>query len=597
MFDATKLPARNRRFVDHGAPEGERQREAFSTACQCRDAGATEAETRELVEQGAARCGLPASEARAAVRSAYKHPAREAITKGQGSNGDKPSRKPRVVKRYDYTDAAGVLLYQVERTEPKGFRQRRPDGKGGWVYNLEGVARTLYRLPTLATAGEIWIAEGEKDCDTLAGLGFVATCNGGGAGKWPHDHAAHFTGKRVVIVPDADTPGKAHAEQVARALHGVAASVRVLRLPEGVKDVSAYAETFSDTGELAERLSVMAEGAELWQPKPEAVTKPSGLQIVSAADLLAKDFPDAADIVADILPKRARLILSAPAKLGKTRFALGLSLAIAAGKSAMGFQITEPARVLYLYAEGGERMMQDRLRKMLTGFDVDETALRERLLLHHAHGLKLTNPAHVERVREAIATHQPAIVAVDPLYKFHAGDESSVRDMTAFFDPLDALISEQGVSVLLIHHHGKASGDGLATQAHRNRGSSTIADWADSLLTLTFEDADAGIVKLSYTLRHAEEPEPAAFYRNPETLWFDVLHDHQFAGKGSRAKITDAEVAGVIGKGATAYRQLVEKLRERFSVSDGTARATIRRATQAGAISKDEGTGLYVSTR
>jgi hypothetical protein len=322
-----------------------------------------------------------------------------------------------------------------------------------------------------------------------------------------------------------------------------------------------------------------------------------GVEVVTAADLLAKDFPDAADIVAGILPKRARLILSAPAKLGKTRFALGLCLAIAAGKSAMGFTITEPAKGLYLYGEGGERMMQDRLRKMLAGFDVEETALRERLLLHNAHGLKMTNPAHVEQLREAIAKHQPAIVAIDPLYKFHTGDESSVRDMTAFFDPLDALIADYGVAVLLIHHHGKGTGDGLATQAHRNRGSSTIADWADSLLTLTFEDTDAGVVKLAYTLRHAEEPDAAAFYRNPETLWFDPLPDHQFAGRGSKAKVTDAEVAGVIGKGATAYRQLVEKLRERFDVSDGTARATIRRATNAGTIRKDEGTGLYVSTR
>lgn len=595
MFDPATMPASARQFHDHGAPEGQRQREAFNTACQCRDAGATEAEARAYVEQGAARCGLPINEAGGAVKSAYKRPAREPITKGHGSDGSKPS-KPRVVARYDYTDASGNLLYQVERTDPKGFRQRRPDGKGGWIYNLDGVARTLYRLPTLATAGEIWIAEGCKDCDTLAALGFTATTNSGGAGKWPQDHAHHFTGKRVVIVPDNDKPGQEHAEAVARSLHGTAASVRVVKLPEGVKDCSDYVATFTDHAEAAERLALLAEGVASWQPKPET-KEPSGLQIVTAADLLAKDFPAADDHVAGILPKRARLILSAPAKLGKTRFALGLSLAVAAGKSAMGLKITEPASVLYLYAEGGERMMQDRLRKMLVGFDVEETALRERLLLHNAHGLKLTNPAHVDQLRKAIATRKPAIVAVDPLYKFHTGDESSVRDMTAFFDPLDALIAEYGVAVLLIHHHGKGSGDGLATPAHRNRGSSTIADWADSLLTLTFEDTDAGIVKLSYTLRHAEEPEPAAFYRNPETLWFDPLPDHHFAMRGSKAKVTDAEVAALIGRGAIAYRQLVEKIRERFNVSDGTARATIRRAVGSGAIRKNEGSGLYVSTR
>lgn len=146
MIATANLPERTRRFITHGAPEGQRQAEAFAAAAQLRDAGVAEAEAVALIERGAAACGLPQIEARAAVRSAYKKPAREPITKGHGGNGS----KPRVVARYDYNDAAGVLQYQVERTEPKGFRQRRPDGKGGWIYNLEGVRRTLYRLPKLA---------------------------------------------------------------------------------------------------------------------------------------------------------------------------------------------------------------------------------------------------------------------------------------------------------------------------------------------------------------------------------------------------------------------------------------------------------------
>jgi hypothetical protein len=320
--------------------------------------------------------------------------------------------------------------------------------------------------------------------------------------------------------------------------------------------------------------------------------KPSGLQIVSAADLLAKEFPEAADIVTGILPKQARLIVSAPAKLGKTRFALGLSLGIAAGKCVMGFQITEPTKVIYLYAEGGERLMQSRLRKMLAGFDVDETTLRERLLVHNAHGLKLTNPAHVETIRQAVDLHKAGGLVIDPLYKFNTGSEDKVQDMTAFFDPLDALIAECGLSVLLVHHHGKGSGDGLATPAHRNRGSSTIADWADSLLTLTFEDTEAGIVKLSYTLRHAEEPEPAAFCRNPETLWLDPLPEYQFDGRKRATKVTDRNVAEATGKGLH-YNQLVGVLCQRFGVSERTAKTAISRATEAGAIK--QAAGLYVT--
>jgi putative DNA primase/helicase len=92
---------------------------------------------------------------------------------------------PRRVATYDYTDEAGALLSQVERLEPKGFRQRRPDGNGGWVWGLGDVRRVLYRLPqVVADKGKrvVFIVEGEKDADALARLGLLATCNPGGVG-------------------------------------------------------------------------------------------------------------------------------------------------------------------------------------------------------------------------------------------------------------------------------------------------------------------------------------------------------------------------------------------------------------------------------
>jgi hypothetical protein len=53
----------------------------------------------------------------------------------------------REVKAYDYVSEAGELLFQVVRFEPKDFRQRRPDGRNRWVWNLDGTRRVLYRLP------------------------------------------------------------------------------------------------------------------------------------------------------------------------------------------------------------------------------------------------------------------------------------------------------------------------------------------------------------------------------------------------------------------------------------------------------------------
>jgi putative DNA primase/helicase len=55
----------------------------------------------------------------------------------------------RIVAEYDYCDEKVELLFQVGRFEPKDSRQRRPDGKSGRSWKLNGVRRVLYRLPEL----------------------------------------------------------------------------------------------------------------------------------------------------------------------------------------------------------------------------------------------------------------------------------------------------------------------------------------------------------------------------------------------------------------------------------------------------------------
>jgi hypothetical protein len=106
-----------------------------------------------------------------------------------GSNG---KAQQRVIATYDYTDESGALLYQVLGFEPKDFRQRRPDGVGGWLWKLDGVRRIPYRLPELieALANErpVFVVEGEKDVEALAAISVPATCNPHGTGKWRDEY-------------------------------------------------------------------------------------------------------------------------------------------------------------------------------------------------------------------------------------------------------------------------------------------------------------------------------------------------------------------------------------------------------------------------
>ncbi len=157
----------------------------------------------------------------------------ESTRNGYKAPTPRPPSGKQIVATYDYRDEDGSLRYQVVRYSDKSFAQCRPDGAGGWTWNLRGVQPLLYNLPMLKDAeGDIvFVTEGEKDADNLTRLGLVAVCNSGGAGKWGHKLSEYLRGHDVVIVPDNDAPGRKHAEQVARSLYGVAALVRILELP------------------------------------------------------------------------------------------------------------------------------------------------------------------------------------------------------------------------------------------------------------------------------------------------------------------------------------------------------------------------------
>lgn len=157
---------------------------------------------------------------------------------------DKASKNKKYIY-YDYKNEAGKLKFQCVRIESvdnegkksKTFRQRQPDGKGEWLWNISNppVEKFLYRLPELlnsASDESIFIAEGEKDVDSLFDLGVIATCNPLGAGKWESGYNKFLHNRRCVILPDNDEPGKSHSARIAKSLIGTAAEIKILNLPD-----------------------------------------------------------------------------------------------------------------------------------------------------------------------------------------------------------------------------------------------------------------------------------------------------------------------------------------------------------------------------
>ena len=140
-----------------------------------------------------------------------------------------------------YRDADGdpVLTVRVSHGADgaKRVRQLVPDGAGSWKSGGGEWprGRPLFRLPELIAAHEettIFVVEGERDAETLAAMGLVATTSAMGAGKGRHTSWMPLAGRDVVIVPDHDRPGMAHADDVAQLAHAAGArSIRIVPLP------------------------------------------------------------------------------------------------------------------------------------------------------------------------------------------------------------------------------------------------------------------------------------------------------------------------------------------------------------------------------
>jgi hypothetical protein len=228
---------------------------------------------------------------------------------------------------YDYQDENGELLFQVIRFKPKEFRQRRPDGVGGYVWNMDGVRRVPYHLPELLEAivndTTVFIAEGEKGANALMRLGVTATCSPGGAGKWRDNYSIYFKGAAVVLLPDNDEIGRRHAQDVRRSLAGVASSIRVLRLP-GLPDKGDPFDWVA-AGGTAEQLWRLVED-QLGKEPPKV---DRGLVTRNAADIQ----PEAIEWIWPSRIARGKLTaIAGEPGLGKSQAALEIAAVITLGR-------------------------------------------------------------------------------------------------------------------------------------------------------------------------------------------------------------------------------------------------------------------------
>jgi hypothetical protein len=393
---------------------------------------------------------------------------------------DQPQR---VVATYDYPDEHGELLYQVVRFGPrKDFRQRRPDPSkpDGWEWTVKGSRPILYRLPEVLSnirAGAItFIVEGEKDADNLAREGLCATCNPMGAGKWSDALSALLAGADVVILPDNDDAGRAHAATVGASLRGVAKRVRVLELPE-LPPKGDVSDWLNLGGDVAELLTLTSKAAKDWSPQAPksqfgAIQWADVDKVTIRQDWLVSDFLFCGDI---------GMIYGASGS-GKSFLAVDMGLSIARGVPFLG-KDTRKGGVLYQAGEGGKGLVK-RLRAYKQEHRVTENLpfvlLPARLDLFSHDGDAEAFIAECLAWKAALP--EPlSLIVIDTFSTASPGaNENASEDMSRLIRAGEDINKATGAALVWVHHKN-AAGD-------RERGHTSLRANIDTAIEVTKDD-------------------------------------------------------------------------------------------------------------
>jgi putative DNA primase/helicase len=396
-----------------------------------------------------------------------------------GSSRDGGARN--IEATYDYPDESGALLSQVVRypagTEPR-FRQRRPsNAPGEWIWNLKNTRRVPYRLTEVITsiaAGKLlFVAEGEKDSDNLCALGFAATTNPGGAGKWRSEYSECLRGADVVVVGDNDEPGRAHVRQVAASLRGTAKRVRVLELAKMWPECPAKGD-ISDwiaAGGTAEKLMAVIEAL------PDSSAPKPRLRPVTLAEFFCLEIKPREMVLDPIIPQKGLAMLYASRGTGKTHLALGIAYAVATGTKFLKWAAPKSRRVLLVDGEMPAAALQERLASIVNSTEVEAAPDMLKILAGD-----LIEEGGVGNVAspEVQAELDPWLEGVELLILDNLSSLTAViRDNEAeSWGPVQEWLlrlRRRGVSVLIVHHAGKGG---------QQRGTSRREDVLDTSISL-----------------------------------------------------------------------------------------------------------------
>jgi hypothetical protein len=257
---------------------------------------------------------------------------------------------------------------------------------------------------------------------------------------------------------------------------------------------------------------------QLVEVEAEEIGDGGRLELVGNTELVARNTPIPPPLVDGLVNQGELVLVVAPAKTGKSWYALQLARAIASGGQFLG-RTTAKGPVVFINTEIPSVYWESRCRAL-------ENAMGKAgdIQLFHActRGMKLTVDNIVPMLRRAIVAKglkQVAAIFIDPFYTLASGvDENDSGAVATIMLGLQRLAEELGAAVVVVHHCGKGDAVGKSV-LDMARGSSAFVGSVDSFIGLA-KLAD-GRVLFRGLRRNGGDPLPR-YLRFEYPLWVDA---------------------------------------------------------------------------
>lgn len=311
--------------------------------------------------------------------------------------------------------------------------------------------------PRFPHPGERWlVVEGPKDASALHKLGELAiglpTC------QMNAKFARLLAGCHVTIVPDLDMAGQEGSKDTAARLAGVAASVRIARLPgkieeskgEDVRDILAKRD-----GEQLVRRAIV--DAPLVDEKGQARNEIQ-YSLISSAELANNNY-HIQYYIDNVLAANQPCVVGGPYKSLKTSILVDLAIALAAGVDFLGeFTVPKPLRVAMMSGESGMATLQDTANRIASAsglklVDLDNLFWTPQLPV-------FGSLEHMDALARLIDDHEIRVLIVDPAYlamPLGGGDKANnLFAVGELLRSVNRMCEDHGVTPVIAHHTAKS---------------------------------------------------------------------------------------------------------------------------------------------